>query len=290
MKDNLDKFIKNIPKNIHSNTRTYISKNIAVFIPEEFVIERKVKMLDYHFVIFHTTPPPVIIDDKVLQYKKGSFVCIEPGIELTVNPLESVGTVKFISISINKDFFENIASDIVDMKNIKFMDRDNAYSNQLLSLIEMLIKEIIAYGERCPLMVDSIETQIVIQILRDSMPNYLIHRRNNNSNNEYIDKSIKYMEEYYGSNINIKEICDTIFISPCHFQRIFKKNMNQTPYNYLMRLRVNKAKEKLINDESNIEEIARICGFLSISHFSTVFKRLEGISPTEYRKNNINNI
>ena len=92
------------------------------------------------------------------------------------------------------------------------------------------------------------------------------------------------MNEYYNSNISIDEICKNIYISSCHFQRIFKKHMNQTPYNYLMEIRVNRAKEKLLEEKIPIEEIARLCGFVSATHFSAVFKRMEGISPSAFRK------
>lgn len=286
MKLSFDEFIKIIPKNIHSNTKTYIGKNIAVFIPEEFVVERELKITDYHFVLFQTTPPPMKIDDVEYNFKKGSFICIEPNICVNVNPIQSVGIVKFISISIDKDFFEKLTSNIIKNGKNKFNNNGNAYSHQLLELIELFIKEIIGFGGSCPLMLESMETQISIQLLRDSFPNCLTHESNYFTDNDYIEQSIKYMQEYYSSNITIKEICNVIFISPCHFQRIFKKSMKQTPYNYLMKIRIDNAKKKLIESNDNIKEIGRLCGFLNISHFSAVFKRIEGISPSEYKRNN----
>lgn len=289
-KINFDKFIESIPKNIHTNTKTYIGNNVAVFIPEEFVVDKETKIDEYHFVLFQSTPPIIEISNIEYQFDKGSFIAIEPNNSITVKAIHSVGTVKYISISIEENFFNNIALNILKNNKVKFSYKKNAYSHQLLDLIEMFIKEIVKYGVSCPLMLQSIETQIAVQLLRDSMPDYLILSENcfsNNYTNDYIDHSIKYMKEYYSSNITIKDICDIIFISPCHFQRIFKKSMNQTPYNYLMKIRIDKAKEKLLkcNNES-IEEIGRLCGFLNASHFSSVFKQIEGISPSDYRKNN----
>ncbi|MDR7855558.1 AraC family transcriptional regulator [Tissierella sp.] len=290
MRSSFDEFIDRIPKNIHSNTKSYVSKNIAIFIPEEFLKDIKIKTVDYHFVIFHTTPPTINLGNIEFQFKKGSFICIKPGIEVEVNHIHSTGQIKFISIGVKKDFFENIASQIINMEKIEFKNNDNAYSHQILDLIEFWIKEIIDFGENCPLMIESIEKQLIIQLMRDSMPEFLISGRINFTDNDYIDQSIRYMQKYYSSNITINEICNTIYISSCHFQRIFKKQMEQTPYSYLMGIRVDKAKEKLINDHAHIEEIARLCGFVSTAHFSSVFKRMEGISPSEYRKNNLKSI
>lgn len=286
MKDSFEEFIEKIPRNIHSNTRSYVSTNVAVFIPEEFVIARKINTLDYHFVIFHTTPPPVKIGDITIQFKKGSFVPIEPGVDLEVLPLQSHGKVKFISISIKKEFFDRIAQEILVMKRIEFEREGKAYNHQILDLIQHWINEINAYKGVCPLMMESIENQLVIQLLRDSLPNKLKNARSKLTDNDYISKAVEYMDQYYNCHITIEEICKSIFVSPCHFQRIFKKHMNQTPYNYLMELRINKAKEKLLEENIRIEEISRQCGFVSTAHFSSVFKRIEGLSPTIYRKNN----
>lgn len=68
MKSRFNDFIKNIPKNIHNNTRTFIGKNIAVFIPDSYVVNKSTIINDYHFVIFHTTPPKAIIN--LLHLKK----------------------------------------------------------------------------------------------------------------------------------------------------------------------------------------------------------------------------
>lgn len=54
-----------------------------------------------------------------------------------------------------------------------------------------------------------------------------------------------------------------------------------------MKLRVKKAKERLLEDTIHMEEIARLCGFVSAAHFSSVFKRMEGVSPTVFRKDNL---
>lgn len=290
MKLSFNEFIESIPKNIHSYTKTYIGKNIAIFIPGEFVIERELKIPDYHFVLFQTTPTPIIINDVEYRFNKGNFICIEPNTAVIVKPIQSLGIVKYISISIDKDFFEGLTSSTIKEKKIGFSNSGKVYSYQLLEFIETFIKEVINFGESCPVMIENMETLIAVQFIRDYFPELLSFSSDYFTDNDYIEQSIKYMKEYYSSKITIKELCDIIFISHSHFQRIFKTRMNQTPYNYLMRIRIDKAKEKLIKDCDSIEEIGRLCGFLSVSHFSSVFKRFEGIPPSEYKRNirNIN--
>lgn len=284
MKSRFDAFIEKIPKNIHNNTKSFIGKHLAVFIPEKFVIEKKMIMEDYHFVIFHTTPPSASIGNDEFQFKKGNLICMEPGTEITPHHLNSITPVKYIAISINKDFFQKISLEIVGNRKANFQKMDKNYSYQLLNFIEIFIQEIINFGENCSMMLESIEIQIAVQLLRDSCSDLIIHKKIYNNDNDYIDHAIKYMQDYYSSNITINEICNAIYLSPSHFQRIFKSRIGQTPYLFLMGLRLNKAKEMLKLNKMSIEEIARLCGFASAGHFSTVFKKIEGISPSGYRK------
>lgn len=283
MKSRFDDFIEKIPKNIHNNTRTFIGNNVAVFIPDTFIVENKIIMEDYHFVVFHTTPPSCIIDNKETSFNKGRLICMPPGTELLVKPYKSKSQVKYISISIKKDYFQDILIKIVGTKDIKFKKLENYYSYKLLDLIEFFIQEFIYSGELSSLMIKSIETQIVIQLLRDSDLDPITHRIDQSQDVNYVQRAIIYIENYYSSNITINEICNAIYISPCHFQRIFKKTMNKTPYQYIMEFRIKKAKEMLIKEKISIAEIARLCGFLNSGHFSTVFKKNEGKTPSEYR-------
>lgn len=104
------------------------------------------------------------------------------------------------------------------------------------------------------------------------------------NNLEHVNKAIDYMLIYYNRNTTIRDISSSVYFSSNHFIRIFKQQTGQTPHEYLVSIRLEKAKEMLNNDEFCIEDIARLCGFVNPGHFSTLFKRFEGVTPTEYRK------
>lgn len=284
MGNSFDYFVKKIPINIHNNTKSIISTNIAIFIPEKFIINKKLNVEEYHFVICFTTPPRVIIGEEEYSFKKGSLITMSPGDEVTLYPLDSNSPSKYITICVNKDYFQNVYLKMGGKGNILIKRLDNTYSYQLLEAIEALIYEINNYEATNFIMIESLENRIAIQLMRDS--NLELELPINKSHNEedYIQKAIKYIETYYSSNITIKDICDNIYISPPYFQRIFLKIMGKTPYQYIMECRHNKAKELIKNPDISIEEIARQCGFVNRAHFSTAFKLKEGIPPLEYRK------
>ena len=92
------------------------------------------------------------------------------------------------------------------------------------------------------------------------------------------------MHAYYNSNIKIDDICNQINISPYHFIRMFKAKTGTTPHEYLLGIRVNKAEEMLKKGIYSIEEVARLCGYIDASHFSSYFKRVLGVTPSAYKK------
>lgn len=283
MESRFDDFIKKIPSNIHNNTRTFIGENIALFIPDTYVFGKPMVNKDYHFVIFHTTPPSAIIDNREYLLKSGTLLCMSPGTEITVKSNRSKSQAKYLAISVKEDFLKSTIYKLGGNKNLKSIIFDNQYSYKALDLLELFMQEFIYTEYPHQIMIESIETQIVVQLLRDMNLDPITSKINWSQEKSYVEEAIRYVETYYSSNISINEICNTIYISPCHFQRIFKNSTNKTPYQYITEFRVSKSKEKLKEENISIAEVARLCGFLSGGHFSTVFKKNEGQTPTEYR-------
>ena len=72
-------------------------------------------------------------------------------------------------------------------------------------------------------------------------------------------------------------------MSESNFARIFTRSMGTAPGQYLINLRIEKAKELLISTDHRIGEIALLVGFSSQGHFDVFFKRKIGVTPSEYR-------
>ena len=97
---------------------------------------------------------------------------------------------------------------------------------------------------------------------------------------------IYYMERNYASEMSLKTLADIAHMEKIYFLKKFKAEVGTTPVNYLRRLRINQSKNLLINSDFNVTQIAEAVGFQSIHHFSNVFKKLVGISPSEYKEQN----
>lgn len=94
---------------------------------------------------------------------------------------------------------------------------------------------------------------------------------------------IDFVENNYSDNISLEDMAVTVCSSKYHFCRNFKKITGYSPYEYLVKYRINKAKSILEQTDMPIGEIAITVGFESTSNFIQTFKRLEGLTPLKYR-------
>ena len=72
-------------------------------------------------------------------------------------------------------------------------------------------------------------------------------------------------------------------LSTAHFSQMFRKSMGESPHQFVLRHRVERAQELLRSSEARILDVAVACGFKTQQHFARTFRRMCGVSPSEYR-------
>ncbi len=97
-------------------------------------------------------------------------------------------------------------------------------------------------------------------------------------------RSIKrYIIEHYSEDITVSGLAEKLNINSVYCGALFRKSEGKSIHNFLMKVRVNKAAILLQSGEYNISEVAELTGFKDVYYFSNTFKRIMGISPSEYR-------
>lgn len=103
----------------------------------------------------------------------------------------------------------------------------------------------------------------------------------------YVAPVIKEIEMHYYQELTVDELSRLVYITPQYLARLFERFLGCSTYEYLTSFRINKAKGLLITDPHlKIQDIARLTGFSSVSHFITMFKRTAGVTPLQFRKLN----
>jgi AraC family transcriptional regulator len=84
-------------------------------------------------------------------------------------------------------------------------------------------------------------------------------------------------------DVTLIEMAQCVELSPAHFSRMFRKSTGETPHQFVLRNRIERAKEMLRAPEARVLDVAVACGFKTQQHFARMFRRICGASPTEYR-------
>lgn len=93
-----------------------------------------------------------------------------------------------------------------------------------------------------------------------------------------------YIYKHYAEINSIEDICRTLYITNYYVSHVFKKYMGMSPMQYVTKCRIMHAKKLLDETDLTVREIAAQCGYDETTNFFRNFKRLEGITPTEYRQ------
>lgn len=94
----------------------------------------------------------------------------------------------------------------------------------------------------------------------------------------------KYIDSNIESRFKLSELADMAKLSPNFFCRIFRDIVGETLINYINKSKINLAKKMLIESNKGVKEIAYNCGFENDTYFYTLFKRVTGMSPSQYRE------
>lgn len=92
-----------------------------------------------------------------------------------------------------------------------------------------------------------------------------------------------YIENNYEQKITLDDISDKVGYSKYYLTRLFKQYRHMSIIDYLIHIRMNKAKQLLLNGEYSIKQISRMVGYSDPNYFTWAFKKVEGKSPTKYR-------
>jgi two-component system, response regulator YesN len=98
-----------------------------------------------------------------------------------------------------------------------------------------------------------------------------------------IKHALNYIQHNYQDDITLHQVARIVYLSDSYFSRLFKAEMQVSFIEYLTKYRIEQAKKLLKMASFPIEVVANHVGFTNASYFTTTFKRLVGITPTDYR-------
>lgn len=197
--------------------------------------------------------------------------------------------ISFVCHSPAMSYFEKkqvkIDRDLKPLISAILREAERAYDippNQT-DLLELVRKEQAPIG--CEQMIKTYLEQLLILMVRMGEKDEPVIFPSKESLQNHLVISIKeYIEEHLETNIRVSEICAHLGYSKTYLSRIFHDASGETMANYIVLRKIDRAKTLVREQKMNFTEISEILGFNNPQYFSRVFKRVTGMSPSEFRQ------
>lgn len=265
------------------HVESFTGVNVGVFIPSTghclYAISADHTHPSYSFYYSYNNKSRMIVDGKIVQSRPGYISALSPGVKHSELPAERF--IRFYAILIDPDFFMQHAA--IYKKEIRpEMLKYIKMPEQLMPCIRNFMVETSEKTAGSDEVVQSLEVQIVHHILRSIFS----IRINSGKITERadIDYVVEYINDNFACEFTLDDLASKIALSRSHFSRLFKKETGYTLQNYIIKVRLERAKLLLTRGNVSITEIAHKCGFSSSAHFTSSFVKNIGVRPSVYRK------
>lgn len=122
-----------------------------------------------------------------------------------------------------------------------------------------------------------------LEIDRKSQSPFIMFSGQKQHEDEPIRQAQEFIEKNVTEKISVEELAVKYAIGRRHFERRFKKATNNTPVEYIQRVKIEAAKKHLESSRKNVNEVMYDVGYSDTKAFRTIFKKITGLSPIEYR-------
>ncbi|HKO82186.1 MAG TPA: helix-turn-helix domain-containing protein [Chitinophagaceae bacterium] len=122
-----------------------------------------------------------------------------------------------------------------------------------------------------------------VEIDRKSQSPFIMFNGQKKHDDEPIKEAQAYIEKNFTEKISVEELAVKFAIGRRHFERRFKKSTNNTPMEYIQRVKIEAAKKQLETGRKNVTEVMYEVGYLDTKAFRTIFKKITGMSPIDYK-------
>ena len=154
---------------------------------------------------------------------------------------------------------------------------------ELCRVIGAMYEEMNAPGPAGPLYKETLGAQLLIQIVRHAA-NLTLALPKGGLAGWQLRRAIELLEADLSRPPSLHELAHQVGLSPSHFCTAFRQSTGLPPHKYMLRSRVAQAKRLMADRKLSLTDVALHSGFANSSQFATTFRRLEGMTPTAFRR------
>lgn len=100
---------------------------------------------------------------------------------------------------------------------------------------------------------------------------------------QVIEVALQYIKTYYNTDLTLEKVASIVYLNPVYFSQVFKQKTGFGFKEYVIHLRMEQAKQLLLNPQLKLVDISERIGYQDVKHFTQVFRKRFNVTPTEYR-------
>jgi len=212
---------------------------------------------------------------------QGKLTTIDKEYALVANTLAILPTKQSFEVSIAGEQWDIIWLNLANTKRWQHLSSNQALviSDQKLEPLHLAME--LLYSEP-----DAILREGVMPILNYYL-NATLRGDNQNKTNNRLNSLFQDIEKRLQYDWTIEAMCNQLHYSPPHLHRLCQAQFGKSPIQKLIQLRIERAKSLLLNTRWPVQHIASYVGYTNIFNFSKSFKKLVGVSPSEFRRSTL---
>lgn len=230
----------------------------------------------------------ITMDHKRYTIRDGTLLYICPDvpheIEIVSGEHAEIMTVHFNCVSVS--FTDGAWVAVPEAKSLPFSIVE--YVTENLVIAELFRKLTESWKDKLPgyeLAARSYLQELLLAVYSET------HRENKNyALGSKIETIIRFMHESIQKQITLSEIARLVQLSPAYLTRSFKEATGYAVIEYFNKIKIDRAKELLIESDGKVRDVAQSIGFGDEFYFSRLFKKITGVSPKEYRRKNVHEV
>lgn len=264
----------------------FLHPKVSVFIPSygqcDYAITPNHTHPAYSFIYYFQPVNDFIVEGRNRAYDLAEGKCLSAiSPDIPHQEIEKEDFQSYIAIMIDTELFQETLKQYVEPVPV-FRGEFFAPHPELLGALRCFMLEASDDMNNMELLnhlAPVIAHLVARSVVSDTHPNLPLYGRFE------VDQVIAYMNSHFSKKITIEDLAEQVNRSTGHFSKIFKSVTGMTPIDFLQKIRIQKARNMLINSMKNITEIALECGFNSSSYFSSCFMEKYKMTPSAYRQN-----
>lgn len=238
----------------------------------------------HHYVSLNTDDRPVTLEVKgelgdfrrVVLRRGAAWIC--PADEVVSVRLNS--DFRYVRMAIDPVYFDRVVSAEPDAQPVRLRRRYGVVEPQIAHIVGALVAESEAGNPGGIAFVEALATGLSHQLaLHAGVRKPVVARLRGGLSMSAKRRSLELIDANLDSNLSVELLAREAGLSPAHFARAFKETMGIAPHQYLLHLRLERARRMLDAEDAVLADVALRAGFADQAHFTRFFKRAYGVTP-----------